>query len=50
LNDPLGDGGGSRLMNIARKTRQKILIADDSELNRALLIDMLENEYDIMEV
>jgi putative two-component system response regulator len=32
------------------KTRQKILIADDSRTNRALLINMLENEYDLVEV
>lgn len=29
--------------------RQKILIADDSDLNRAILTDMLEDEYDIIE-
>ena len=29
--------------------RRKILIADDSELNRAILVDMLEEEFDLME-
>lgn len=29
--------------------RQKILIVDDSEMNRSLLADMLEDEYDILE-
>ena len=29
--------------------RQKILIVDDSELNRAILADMLADEYDIIE-
>lgn len=32
------------------KTRHKILIADDSEMNRAILADMLGDEYDITEV
>ena len=27
--------------------KQKILIADDSEMNRALLIDILEEQYDV---
>lgn len=31
------------------KNRQKILIVDDSEMNRSLLSDMLEDEYEIME-
>ncbi|MCH5209740.1 MAG: response regulator [Oscillospiraceae bacterium] len=30
--------------------RQKILIADDSEMNRAILAQMLENEFEIIEV
>ena len=30
--------------------QKKILIADDSELNRALLVDMLERDYGIIEV
>ena len=29
--------------------KQKILIIDDSELNRALLIDILKNQYDVEE-
>ena len=29
--------------------KQKILIADDSEMNRALLVDILEDQYDIVE-
>lgn len=28
--------------------KPKILIADDSEMNRAILQDMLENEYEIL--
>ena len=30
--------------------QKKILIADDSELNRALLVDMLEHDFSIFEV
>lgn len=33
--------------NIGKK--QKILIVDDSEMNRAILADMLENEFEILE-
>ena len=29
--------------------KQRILIVDDSEMNRAILADMLGNEYDIIE-
>ena len=29
--------------------KQKILIVDDSEMNRALLVDILEDQYDIVE-
>ena len=29
--------------------KQKILIVDDSEMNRALLVDILENQYDVVE-
>ena len=29
--------------------KQKILIVDDSEMNRALLLDILEEQYDIVE-
>lgn len=32
-----------------RTQKQKILIIDDSELNRAILADMLGDEYDIIE-
>ena len=28
--------------------KQKILIVDDSEMNRALLVDILENQYDVV--
>ena len=31
------------------KTKKKILIVDDSELNRALLADMLEEDFEILE-
>ena len=31
------------------KLKNKILIVDDSELNRSLLADMLLDEYEIME-
>ena len=31
------------------KSKRTILIVDDSELNRALLVDMLENDFDIIE-
>lgn len=30
--------------------QRKILIADDSELDRALLVDMLEHDFSILEV
>lgn len=33
-----------------QKRRQKILIVDDSEMNRSILVDMLGNEYDTIEV
>lgn len=29
--------------------KQKILIVDDSEMNRALLLDILEEQYDVVE-
>ncbi|WP_322170967.1 bifunctional diguanylate cyclase/phosphohydrolase [Acutalibacter caecimuris] len=32
-----------------KKRRQKILIVDDSEMNRSILADMLEGDYDIIE-
>lgn len=28
---------------------QKILVVDDSEMNRSILADMLEDEYEIIE-
>ena len=31
------------------KNKSKILIADDSEMNRSILLDMLEEEYEIVE-
>ncbi|MCI9224020.1 MAG: diguanylate cyclase [Acutalibacter sp.] len=33
-----------------KKRRQKILIVDDSEMNRSILVDMLGEEYDTIEV
>lgn len=33
-----------------RREKYKILIADDSEMNRSILADMLENEYEILEL
>ena len=35
---------------VEAKRKQKILIADDSEMNRSILADMLEDDYEIMEV
>ena len=35
---------------VEAKRKQKILIADDSEMNRSILADMLEDEYEILEV
>jgi len=37
-------------MNDRQSNKQKILIVDDSEMNRSILADMLGDEYDIMEV
>ena len=37
-------------MNGNSNIRQKILIADDSEMNRMMLIEMLGDKYDIIEV
>ncbi len=34
---------------MAEKNKQKILIVDDSEMNRSILADMLGEEYDILE-
>ncbi len=36
-------------MSKEQQFKQKILIADDSEMNRAILADMLESEYEIIE-
>ena len=32
-----------------QKRKQTILIADDSEINRSILVDILGEEYDILE-
>lgn len=37
------------MSNKEQELKQKILIADDSEMNRAILADMLESEYEIIE-
>ena len=44
IDKPLGDNPMEELKN-----KQKILIADDSEMNRSILTDMLGEEYDIIE-
>ena len=36
-------------INGKKSPRQTILIADDSEMNRSILTDMLGDEYEIME-
>ncbi|MCI9500505.1 MAG: diguanylate cyclase [Hungatella sp.] len=36
-------------MSKEQEFKQKILIADDSEMNRSILADMLESEYEIIE-
>lgn len=36
-------------MSVERGAKQKLLIADDSEMNRAILSDMLDGEYEIIE-
>lgn len=36
-------------MKTEQEFKQKILIADDSEMNRSILADMLESEYEIIE-
>ena len=36
--------------NKASNAKGKILIVDDSEMNRAILSDMLSDEFDIVEV
>ena len=37
-------------MNNLTQQKQKILIADDSEMNRELLVSILEDEYEIIQV
>ena len=37
------------MQNEQENIRQKILIVDDSELNRSILADMLGEEFDIIE-
>ena len=37
------------MIPLSMEQKQKILIVDDSELNRAILADMLGDEYDILE-
>ena len=37
-------------MGKEQEFKQKILIADDSEMNRSILADMLESEYEIIEI
>lgn len=37
-------------MNKLTQQKQKILIADDSEMNRELLVSILEDEYEIIQV
>lgn len=37
------------ILIISEEQRARILIADDSEMNRAILAEMLEDEYDILE-
>lgn len=41
--------GQERVCAVAREDKQKILIVDDSEMNRSILMDMLEGEYEILE-
>ena len=37
------------MIPLSNEQKQKILIVDDSELNRAILADMLDDEYEIIE-
>lgn len=48
-NADLGEEKEVTFLEGAKKRKHKILIADDSEMNRSILADMLENEYDILE-
>lgn len=41
--------GNLNFMNETKPVKQKILIVDDSEINRSILINILENEYEIIE-
>ncbi len=43
LRPPVGAGA------IDRMAKEKILIVDDSEMNRAILADMLDDQYEILE-
>ena len=36
-------------MNEKMKNKERILIVDDSEMNRMILADMLEDQYEILE-
>ena len=36
-------------VNAKKKKRQRILIVDDSEMNREILYEMLKDEFDILE-
>jgi len=47
--DPDGQQKGEFAMSQNHSKRQKILIVDDSEINRSILADILEAEYDILE-
>ena len=40
---------GKRCTTMKQEKKPMILIADDSEMNRSILMDMLEEEYDIVE-
>ena len=37
------------MINSENTKKQKILIVDDSEMNRSILTDMLDNAYEIVE-
>lgn len=45
----LDEGKVSFLVSKDKKSKQKILITDDSEMNRSILADMLGDEYEILE-
>ena len=46
---PPREGRSVDSINTEQKRRQRLLIADDSEINRSILADMLGEEYEIME-